>query len=97
MITKFIESGGLDFLSEVEKQLECASACEIPMFYAATHIARGKPSKDCANAIVDKLQDTATPAGIVASITGVLLLSAMCGTFPLCSGYNDPYEEDGKV
>ena len=98
-IKKFIQSGGLDFLQEVEKQLECASACSVPMAYATLDVSVGKPEKDCANALVDKLGSAAMPAGVVCILTSILLLTAMCGAFPLCSGFDDSMmneENDGK-
>ena len=97
-ITKFIQSGGLDFLKEVENQLSCASACSVPMAYATLDISLGKPETDCANALVDKLKSAAMPAGVVCIITSILLLTAMCGSFPLCTGFSEDMmdENDGK-
>ena len=42
---------------------------------------------------INKLKDTALPAAVVAIITGLILLIAMIGAYPLCTGYGD--EEEG--
>ena len=42
-ITDFLSSGGLDFLKEVEKNLNCASVCKVPMTYVTLHIKEGRP------------------------------------------------------
>lgn len=88
-IAKFIQDGGLDFLKEVEANFDCASACTVPMAYTTLDISLGAPVQDCANAIIDKLTGSAQPAGIVSIVTGLVLLTAMCGVFPLCKGFDE--------
>ena len=85
----FIKSGGLAFMKEFEKKLDCAGVCKIPLFYTTLSIEIGKPTQDCVNAAVDKLQDSAKPAGVVALLTGLVLLIGMLGGFPLCQGYEE--------
>lgn len=76
-------------MTEFETRLDCAGVCKTPLFYTTLDISIGKPSIDCVNAAVDKLQSSAKPAGAVALITGLILIIGMIGGFPLCQGYEE--------
>ena len=74
-------------MKEFEKKLNCGGVCEVPLFYATIDISEGRPTQDCVNAAVDKLQSSAKPAGAIALLTGLILIVGMIGAFPLCQGY----------
>jgi len=66
------------------------------MAYVTKDIAEGKPETDCAEALMEEIKGMATPAGIVSIITGLVLFTAMCGAFPLCTGFSDDMGEEDK-
>jgi len=62
--------------------------CETPLFYLSQSVSVGKPTKDCVTSVVDEIAGN-MGAAAVTGITGLLLLIASVGAFPLCSGKSD--------
>jgi hypothetical protein len=50
-----VTKGGLEFLKETEKTLDCAGACVVPMFFINKPFTDGAPERDCVNAVIDDL------------------------------------------
>jgi len=91
---QFMADGGFTFLSGLEDKLECASACKVGKFYASLDLSRGRPTRDCLNASLEDLSGTMGSAAYVTIITGLILLIAMVGAFPLCKGYEKDMMND---
>ena len=43
-VREFFRSGGFDFLSDAESKYDCASICEVPLFYVTRDISEGLPT-----------------------------------------------------
>ena len=73
----------------MELNLLCAGACFKPIFYVTKSIHNGSPrdgnANDCIYELIQEFRDLLAPA-IVCSITAVILLLAIFGAIPLCSG-----------
>lgn len=46
-ILKFMEKGGIDFIKQLETDYQCASICDVPLFYITKNISEGQPKKEC--------------------------------------------------
>lgn len=55
LVKTYIGNSGYKFIAETEERLSCAGICEPGLFYIATDVAKGKPEKDCFNALIDDL------------------------------------------
>jgi hypothetical protein len=84
-VQDFFDSGGYDFVGQLEERYNCASMCTIPLFYINKSVAGGRPTVDCVTAAIDDLSDNMIIA-ILFVITGLLCLVAAAASFPLCSG-----------
>lgn len=73
---------------KLEKDLDCAGICHKPLFGISRNIKDGPPSNDCIGALLDALSGLMAPS-VVCVITALILLCAMCGSIPLCSGFNE--------
>lgn len=91
-VKEFFEKGGYDFLSQLEKDYECASMCKVPLFYLTRDVKDGKPEKECTEAIVEAVTGKVLVA-VICFITGLVLLCACICSFPLCSGFKQPEKE----
>jgi hypothetical protein len=88
-VKKFVTDGGMDMVENLETGFNCASACDVPLFYVTRSIFDGRPMQECVQPMVDSIKQYALPAGIIAIITGGMLLFAMVGACPLCTGKPD--------
>jgi len=46
-IRNFFEKGGFTFLSGLEESYDCASICNVPLFYITRDISEGRPEQEC--------------------------------------------------
>jgi len=92
-VEKFFESGGYDFLYNLEQRYSCASICNVPLFYLAMDTIEGPPEQDCFTAAVEELTNQ-KDAAILFFVTAVVLFCAMIGAFTLCCGGAKNKEED---
>lgn len=86
----FMQTGGFDFLNELEESYDCASICVTPLFYLTRSIKEGRPETDCISGLIEGNQGTMNTAGIVSVLTALVLIIGAIGAFPLCSGFSDP-------
>lgn len=54
-VDDFFDKGGYDFLSTLESKYECASMCEVPLFWITKDVSEGPPNKECVEAAIDAL------------------------------------------
>ena len=85
----FMQSGGFDFLNELEESYDCASICTTPLFYLTRSIKDGRPKTDCITGLIDGNSGTMQTAGLVSVVTALILLVGAIGAFPLCSGFSE--------
>lgn len=71
----------------------CASMCQTPVFYWSRSIENGPPETDCLDAFVKDMTSGTMPAGAVALLSGLALIVAGIGGFPLCTGFNDKKDD----
>lgn len=88
----FFNKGGFDFLSALESDFQCASLCKVPLFYITQSMDEGRPTQTCVQGVIKGLSHAFGLAGICTVLTGVMLLLAAVGSFPLCCARNR--EED---
>jgi len=89
---EFLEKG-LPFFSELEDGLDCSGFCYKPLFGIARPVKSGPVQTECAQAMVDTLDDLVAP-GAICVLTGVILCCAFCGSVPLCFGLDKEDELD---
>ena len=51
-VKDFVDKGGMEFLQALEDQYNCASICNVPLFYITKDIAEGKPTSECGDALI---------------------------------------------
>ena len=100
-VDDFFGNGGYEFLSVLEVKYNCASMCQVPLFWLTKDVSEGPPTKECVNSSIQSLSDEIGFA-IAFVVTGVLLLFAVFGAIPLCSDYSEEYkmkqeEEKGQT
>lgn len=83
----FMTNGGVQFLGSLEDSFDCAGLCYTPLFYLKKSIALGKPTEDCARAVVNKIGSN-TAVGGITIVTGLVFFTAFLGSIPLCRGFH---------
>lgn len=86
-------SKALEALEDLYKEDKCASMCSTPLFFWSVSIEQGPPKTDCLSAAVSAMSDGTGPAGAVALLSGLALIVAGIGGFPLCTGFNDKNDD----
>lgn len=89
----YLDKGGWAFLTDLEKNLNCAGLCATPLFYMTKPLSAGPPTQDCVNAFVGKFNKN-TGMAVAAFLTAVVLICAGICAIPLCTGYNKNNEEE---
>ena len=82
IIYEFFKEGALNFLTEVEKDFDCAGMCEIPLFYVTRDISDGPPTQECLIASLYSMQNNLLGLGKITLATGVILLIGFVSVFP---------------
>ena len=96
-VKQFFATGGFEFLSALEDKFDCASVCTVPLFYITKSVGNGRPIQDCIDGLVEGLSSSMGLAGLMSVITGIILVVACIGAFPLCMGPKDEEEEPEAV
>jgi hypothetical protein len=86
---KFLREGGYKFIAAYESEYDCGGVCETPLFYMSRKISDGPPTQGCIEAAARGLGDKLGNVGLVALVTGLMMLIAMIGACPLCTGFSD--------
>lgn len=87
---KFFSEGGKDLLLKLEDAYDCAGYCKTGKFFIEKDLSYGPPQQDCVRGFVMGLSGKAGATAYVSIITGLVLFIAMCGAFPLCTGFEKP-------
>lgn len=74
--------------------MDCASICQVPLFYLSLDVSLGKPTQDCMTPIMESANQPI--AGGVALFTGLICLIAFCASFPLCTGFSEQKDMMGE-
>lgn len=85
----------INFFGKIEGDLECSGACSKPLFGISRPIADGPVVKDCVEVILDSLDSLMAP-GIVCLLAFFVLLCAVCGAIPICTGFDKDEPEFGE-
>lgn len=91
-IQQFFDQGGEAFLKSLEEEYECASICKVPLFYLATDVSMGRPTQECGGAMIEAVKGGIGTLGVVCVITGLIVIIAMIGAYPLCTGFSNKDE-----
>lgn len=91
----WFKENGAEGLAKMEKEMDCSGACKTPLFYV-TRPFNEQPELVCTKAFVKKIGSAARTAGIVSIITALVSFCAFCGSFPLCTAFNDEEGEGAK-
>ena len=86
---RFIEQGGFEFVKGFEDEFDCGGVCEVPLFYMSRPISDGPPTKGCVEAAAKGMAGKLGTTGVVALITGIMMLIGMIGACPLCTGFSE--------
>lgn len=89
----WFETNGVEGLKKMEEGLECGGACKAPLFYVTRSI-EVTPEGTCFDQLVKRIGSGARTVGIVGIITALISFCAFCGSFPLCTKFNDEEGED---
>lgn len=84
---KFFNQGGFDMLLGLEDAYDCAGYCKTGKFYLAKDLSYGPPTTDCVRGMIMGMSGKVGAAAYVTIFTGLLLIIAMIGAFPLCTGF----------
>ena len=87
---KFFSEGGKDLLLQLEESYDCAGYCKTGKFYIGKDLSYGPPQTDCVRGMVMGMAGKVGAAAYVSIATGLVLFIAMCGAFPLCTGFEKP-------
>lgn len=91
----WFQENGVDGLEKMENELDCSGACKTPLFYVTRNFNE-QPKQICTVAFMKKLGSAARTAGIVSILTALVAFCAFCGSFPLCTSFNDEEGEGAK-
>lgn len=83
---EFVTNGGYEYMSALEADYNCASICYQPLFYLSRSIEESPVEQECVTAFINTVSGN-MGVGVVAIVTGLLLLSACIGSVPLCTGF----------
>ena len=86
---KFLNDGGYEFVAAFEAEYDCGGVCKVPLFYMSRDIADGPPTQGCIEAAARGMGKKLGTVGLVALITGLMMLIAMIGACPLCTGFSE--------
>ena len=82
---------GADMLSKLENEFDCAGLCSPQLFYVTRPFDK-QPKNACFGQIANKIGPRLRTLSIVSILTALVSFCAFCGSFPLCTGFNE--EED---
>jgi hypothetical protein len=71
-------------LSALEVKYDCASMCNVPLFYLQRNVDQGPVERECLSAAMNALSNNMNIA-IAFAVTGGLLFFAFFAAIPLCS------------
>merc|ERR1719272_532966 len=86
-------SNGFDVIKQLEDEFVCGGLCKVPLFYV-TKDYKMQPTDTCINSISNKLGSGLFTAGVVSIITALISCIACCGSFPLCTKFNDDEKDE---
>lgn len=91
MADAFFENGGYEFLSDIESTYDCASMCEVPLFWITKDVSEGPATKECVATAIDVVTNQPGISAVL-SISALLLFLTMFGSLTLCSGLSKEEE-----
>lgn len=71
-------------LRKYEKEFQCSSFCDLPLFYFSKDLSFGPPQQDCIDVIIQKYTDNYSIAAITLSMA-VLFWLACLASIPHCA------------
>lgn len=92
---EWFKTNGVEGLQKMEDSLKCQGMCSPRLFYV-TKPFTDQPENTCFDAIANKISGGARTVGIVSIVTALIAFCACCGSFPLCTKFNDEEGEGAK-
>ena len=96
-VRKFITSNGMEILSELEDKYDCASVCEVPLFYITKDISEGRPTQECAAGIYHSMKGSYKAEAAFSIICSLCLWVAMTCALIIACGPNLDDPEDNAA
>jgi hypothetical protein len=93
-VKDFFDKGGYGFMQEMEEKYDCASVCNVPLFYIARDISENKPEQECVKAIFDGISGSMKVEAAFCIILSLVLVVAMVSGLVICMGPKDKSKED---
>lgn len=94
-VRKFITSNGMEVLAELEDKYDCASVCEVPLFYITRDISEGMPLQECAAGIYHSMKGAYRAEAAFSIILSLILWVAMTAALMIgCGPESDKDEEE---
>lgn len=85
-VRQFITSNGMEILAELEEKYDCASVCEVPLFYITKDIEEGRPTQECAAGIYHSMKGSYKAEAAFSIILSLVLWVAMtCALMIACA------------
>ena len=88
-VRKFVSSNGMEILSELEDKYDCASVCEVPLFYITRDISEGRPTQECSAGIYHSMKGAYKAEAAFSIILSLILWVSMCAAIAIGCG-EDP-------
>jgi len=82
-------------LSNIETKYDCAGVCTTPVFFVTKPVSV-RPVRECAKVMIASITDMVGIIAVVAGISAVLNLCGFCGSFSLCSKYEDKDSDNSE-
>lgn len=90
------KKGGLEYFLSLETNYKCGGICDPSLFFVATSVSDGPPTKDCVDAITDEGNwDSNYGVAIVAFATAIIMIFAAIAGIPLCRGFSKKRGDGG--
>ena len=82
----------MEILSELEDNYDCASVCEVPLFYITRDISEGRPTQECAAGIYHSMKGAYKAEAAFSIILSLVLWVSMTAAIAIGCGENPDVE-----
>lgn len=87
------ENQGFELVDALETKYECASFCQVPLFYITKDVALGKPTRECSVPMLTGMGEQLKPLSPICFGAAFLLFFGLIFSIPYCGGVSKDEEE----